>query len=880
MRSAKSIDRIYDEVRDCDIVITNDAPLATALNARIETACIGSFAYTPRLIAAMESVRILGTGVMGDLRIISEIANETGLDFKYIHGELENIRRIRRYRKDVEDFLYTKNAKEVYESFRALPTIEKIMGNYDPAHSPFFEGKKVAVVGVDLFDDLDKHFVPLDFKDVDIFGDDEFHIERMYQIGNDRQIADNVVDLIDRAAANDTAIVMDTEGPVADAIRAALYRKKMPFKNNLSVKDLSQVRDYLQFVRLALSYDTVRVKHVREIFSNYGGYLDSRMDEYLLSRQMDRIDNKHSSRLAQIMKDIRGMTFGEALEEVVHKMSRPQIKILLDDLRLTDSKISTANVNKMVYAVENVSDLHHNEQIPEDERKGVLLVNCNNSTFIDRPFVIFVGLGPEWSPKIIGKNYIDRVTEAERNIAKFSVLIQQGTSRVYAVNTMRGGKPAKPCTFFEALLEKPATQFEEVCTETQYGPWTSEVPQQFSGKGVSPLSNEPVDGVMFTKSTYKKFRTCPRAYMLGEVIRTPDSEYTVLGSIIHEFAELYLCYPEIVRSKGVMYYVDLIQDRHSGISCEQMKSVDMSSIAVSMHNIMRLIDSMGIGKPELDRRNSDRKYPNQIMKAEGLDMCSAMTEVSLTSKTAPMFGNFDLLSGTQIVDYKTGRQHSAEEIRSWMLEGSIRPEFQPIMYLALLSEHLSGSSCRFKQFYVRNQPVKSVTTPGFDIEENTRTVEYIDRNLEDYLGSPDCFLKASIANSQKNYAAAWEKSIAVMLEYPRDEWPTSDAMFRAMVGAIGLNDNATNIGNAKGFAKKIFESTHGRMFCVNGKVKIPRDTMAAFIDRLCSDQKAAAKMTSSDFPADPVQGYDCRKCDFFKACTRDKIVIEEAMEDE
>ncbi|MCL2295774.1 MAG: hypothetical protein FWC29_01665, partial [Methanomassiliicoccaceae archaeon] len=107
MRRAKSIDELYEEVRDYDIVITNDPALVTALNGRIASPRIGGFAYTPRNIAGNETVPIFGAGALSDLKILSEIANETGYGLKHIHSELENIRTIRRYKKDVRRYLYS-----------------------------------------------------------------------------------------------------------------------------------------------------------------------------------------------------------------------------------------------------------------------------------------------------------------------------------------------------------------------------------------------------------------------------------------------------------------------------------------------------------------------------------------------------------------------------------------------------------------------------------------------------------------------------------------------------------------------------------------------------------------------------------------------------
>ena len=53
MRRLKTIDELYEEVRDYGLVITNDAPLETALNARIDTPRIGPLAMTPRHIALL-----------------------------------------------------------------------------------------------------------------------------------------------------------------------------------------------------------------------------------------------------------------------------------------------------------------------------------------------------------------------------------------------------------------------------------------------------------------------------------------------------------------------------------------------------------------------------------------------------------------------------------------------------------------------------------------------------------------------------------------------------------------------------------------------------------------------------------------------------------
>ena len=51
MYLAKSIDELYEEVKDYDLVICNDAPLALALNNRLDRPRVGAFAITPRQLA-------------------------------------------------------------------------------------------------------------------------------------------------------------------------------------------------------------------------------------------------------------------------------------------------------------------------------------------------------------------------------------------------------------------------------------------------------------------------------------------------------------------------------------------------------------------------------------------------------------------------------------------------------------------------------------------------------------------------------------------------------------------------------------------------------------------------------------------------------------
>ncbi|MDR3075154.1 MAG: PD-(D/E)XK nuclease family protein [Candidatus Methanoplasma sp.] len=883
MRRAKSIDELYEEVKTYDLVLTSDAALATALNGRIDVPRIGGFAYTPRHIAGSEAVPVFGAGVLGDLKIISEIANETGYSFKHIHSELDNIRAIRRYKKDVRKYLYSVHSRNIYDSFLGLRTSEKLMDSYVPDEREFFAGKRVAVIGIEFFDDLDKHFIPAEHDEIDIFTDGEYAIDVIYEVGNDRQIAENIIGTIDPGRADDTAIVLDTSGPIADAVRAALYRGKIPFRNTISVRDLSQVRDFLQFLSLSLSYEVLRVRHVRELFSGYGGYFDKHDDEYFLHKIEGRFKPR-TDELAEIMKNIRDNTFQDVCDTVVKEVHRPQIKILLEDMRMKDVKITSKLVNELNYAVNNISDLRHNEEIPDDEKKGVLLVDCLRSVYVDRPFVIYIGLGPEWSNNVMGKDYIDRETEAEINMYRFSILLQQGVSRLYAVNSMRGGKESCPCRIFEQIREfdkvsdgGPVAGFGDVARTIVKGQWLSPSGVDIVMRGGD--RSDPADrgDWRFSKSTYNNYHACPRAYMFGKMISVPDSEHTMFGSIIHEFAEFYVCYPELVTGR-LEEYMEMIHEKYSGLSSQQMTDIDGSRIRICMANVIRFIDSLGIGSVPLDRDYSNREYKNMFMDMHGCTMYSSMTETKFISRTHPLLGNFDLIVNGRIIDYKTGRSNSPKNIKEHMEAARKQDffEFQPLIYLSLLRDN-SSPPYRFSLVYVADNDVRSVTDDGFNIRDNVRDVMLVEDSLEEFISDPGSPVLDSFGKSYDMITGQWGLFVRMAFEAGTDDcmsWRNNTELVSSIIRALdigGGKDRSEYVSKALG---KLAETVSSGMFVIGNEVIVPCDTLDRFLSRVDADHDLASVQTYSEFPAAPRR--NCDSCDFFKACTKDAAGLGES----
>lgn len=891
MYRTKSIDEIYDEVRDFDIVITNDAPLATALNGRIDRPYIGGFAYTPRQLAAELSMQILGEPLMSDLEVVATVAYETGYGLKYVHGEIENIRNIRNHTSEVSRHLYSRLSRNVFDSYSALPTIEKAMDMFVPESyheksragvvisENIFLGKKVAVVGLDLFNDLDKHFVPIGHEEIDIVTyNEEFRPDVIYEVGNDRQIAENIVELIDEDLANDIAIVMDTESEIADAVRAALYRRNIPFKNTMTVRDLSQIRDYLRFLNFGILYDTVRVRHVRELFSSYGGSLWSKYDNVLLSRLQD-VSGK-GLELKECLKNIRDMTFLEVCDLVVRERHRPQVRLLLDELKFSDLKVTAPLVTEMNYAVDNVSDLHHNEQIPDSEKNGVLLADCNRSMFVDRPFVAFLGMGNGWSNKITGKSYIDKEAEAEKDAMKFRVLLQQGTSRIYAVNSTKNGKPARPTLLFDGINElegrrDTVTSFSDVA-EVKKGSWYVEEPEIFPERGTEYIDNDLSGDWKFSKSTYNNYCECPRAFYYGNLLMTPDSEATAFGNHIHDFAEMYVCYPDIVKEKGIEYYVEHIGNVYAGLSCPMMEEVDLDRIRIGLRNLMSFLDGYITGPVPLDVEVSSRKYANELMLAEGLTMTSSIVEVDVSSSMNPIHGKIDLLYNSRSLDYKTGKYKGASDIiKGFKNSSNSYVEMQPMIYLALMKDSGVADAGTFSMFYLYGKDGR-VMDEGF-AGDSFVDVHLMRETKSESLGRPDSLVRKDF-EGVKSYVDMYENwnSFIDPITYsglPSEEWVGNASLIENIRSSMGYKSTKTHTKAIVGALNRLKKFLDEDYWIYGNSVYVPSDSMDKFLTKLKKDHEEATAMADTEFPPRPIK--DCKKCNFASVCTREPVSIKE-----
>ena len=567
MERAKSIDELYGEVKDFDLVICNDAPLASALNNRIDRPHIGVFAITPRQLASDMAMDILGGPLVSDIEIVQTIANNHNYPLRFVHGEIDNIRTIRRYTRDVKSHIQKEKTRYIYDDFVTYNTVEKAMDHFQNIDDPYFSGKKIAVIGLDMFDSLDLNFVPKDYVEISPLDKrNDYEFPEFRELSSDHEIAENAVDLIEKETAKDFAIVLDVNGKIADSVRSELYRKGIPFINSLSTRDINSIREYMEFVDRSLKFSTTKVHQIRELLRTYGGIIDKKYDEYLIENYSEIKMNSTAKELISIMKDVRKYKYGELCNKIPMD-NRAQVNLMLKQLKLTNTDIDENSTAEMFYAVNNF-ELKHNEQIPPTEKEGVLLVDCKNSVYIDRPVVIYLGMGQEWEKDLSELNLIDYRMKPDINdvnVLKFTILMQQGESQIFICNSIRNGKEAKPCSYFQQAYPKKIKdengeekliiykRFSDI-SNCVSNPWYVFEEKPIVKFGSSEIHQDPI-AFEFSNTSFNRYITCPRKFMFGRIVSDPDNENSAIGGYLHQYIEFRTCLPDKAKELGTEWFV-------------------------------------------------------------------------------------------------------------------------------------------------------------------------------------------------------------------------------------------------------------------------------------------------------------------------------------
>lgn len=154
IRSAKTVDALYEEVAEYDLVIAPDAAFTRAITLRLDMPQFGTFATTPRRLAA-------GRREQAEDRVaFLEVIKQTDNDWKAVASAIRNVLQCWKYKGSLDAILNydaygDATTREVVEIMRGLRTTSQQLSEYTIS-----DDRSVAVVGYDQLTNLERSILP------------------------------------------------------------------------------------------------------------------------------------------------------------------------------------------------------------------------------------------------------------------------------------------------------------------------------------------------------------------------------------------------------------------------------------------------------------------------------------------------------------------------------------------------------------------------------------------------------------------------------------------------------------------------------------------------------------------------------------------------
>lgn len=741
MNKSRSITEIFDEAKDFGLVITSDAPLATALNRSVDKPRLGLLAMTPRQLA-LKFGTLYFNKLYSKSELILEITRHSGKSLKYVHQSIEKILEIWNHTGLLESCeLFLTQEKDFLKYLEKYKTVEYAMEKFD---EKFYGDLKIAVAGYELFNELDKQVLPkiraFPHK-IELMKVEELKFNKTFLFNSTKDLINSVTALITPENQNETALIFNTDSELKDLLKSSLSKKGIKLEIKTYLKEDISVSNYLSFIESSFNVSDHLLKDIFFTESMFGINLDRKYSDFNLNSYiLNYNENKILKSIFGLMKEIERLTFFELynkLESISNKNFSKPLKDVLVNTELGDKKINPERLNTLIYFIINI-------EIEIDRlNEGVLFVNAGSSAFVDRQITVFIGLDESWTKLSPDKAYVDKSAEEKKNLEKFQILLSQGNEKIYFAQNIRNNTPVIPCYYFNILTGKNIKNFEDIFFSPVTAIHESPVKIPDSDFRHDLKSGPPVQIVYISPTSLNSFFKCPKKYSYEKLIKPTEKNYFLKGTLLHCFAEFYFNHPEYAKS-NFDNLLDLIMEEFSGFVNEINSDAERSEFKVGMYVIMDFLDSLKNKiEYEFAKRKKDKIAENNFLfKKTKLEKEYLNTEKWLKAPYSCIIGKIDLTSGRTIVDYKSSRSGKSSEmlIKEFNLSRIKKDKaddanFQTISYITGKREDVPDSEINFIYLYLLlnfNEYIKGTAESG-----NSQTeVVYIPETFKRFIISP------------------------------------------------------------------------------------------------------------------------------------------------
>ena len=707
MRKAKNLDRLYEEVKAYDTVLTADAALADALNRRLDRPVKGEFASTPgRLASSGEE--------LSRKDVFLKVVEETGYSWKQISYSMDKIFEAWKHTGSLEEILEFERYDN--EMFEEIVKIVKTCETSFNSVKRFQAEGDIAVVNLFQFNELDRTVLPDDFDSYSIFEDEKTGYEEFNIFESGLELVNSLVKNIETVGSENAGIVVRPDSRYQSLLESVFRSQSINYTRSENISRDTDMRTFISVLEAGVTDRRLRVRDVKPLQEGLG--LDISGDDNSFISSSD-------SELKEFINIIEYMDFSEALDQFEEFSGREfsHIRGLIEDLGISSEPVNTENVRKLSYFLSNFDS-----KIGENNT-GVLLADPKNASVIDRPVVFLVGMSSEWNEETPEEPWMDEAWFEEKARGEFEIIAQSGDETVYMVQDQEFEEDIKPCFHIDEVIGETVENFRQL-------------PHKFrsfnSGLEASSFEKEGIDKKQIdslSQSSLNDLARSPRLFYMSRLVSEAEQEHLLKGQLFHEFAELYSNHPEEVEEQ-----IDQVTE----FFAEKMEKVvdDTSMIQIRTEIDKGLENLMDFLEKEASYSGKGYKKEdssNELAEELGLKVDSSPTEMEFNENR--MKGKVDLIeSNHHMVDFKSGRKKSVKDIvkasRPETFEDARFPDFQALMYLAHHSNYVDGE-IEFSFVYFLNELGSQLT--GQETEEMVTTVKYVPESFEEKLSSNEMF---------------------------------------------------------------------------------------------------------------------------------------------
>jgi hypothetical protein len=722
LRRTKTVDTLYADVEASDLVVTPDAPFASALNRRLDRPHFGTFATTPRRLAA-------GRREQAEDRVaFLELIEQTDHDWKAISYAIGNVLQCWEHQGHLDaildyDAYVDATTRDVVQRMRTLRTTSKQLTEYT-----IDDSQSVAVVGYEQLTALERSILPETFDRIELFTDDAFDYPAFHVFESATDIVTALLDTISTDTAEDVAIVLDSGSQYSSLVESALEAAGIPFYGGPGFIDDPHHRAVIRLLRLGFRGTETTIADAQPVLTQLG--LDVPVDDQ--HKRLDAVTVPELEWVQELWRTIETQTFADVLEAYTRRtdVELTRFEEELRTLGLADEPITEAGVDRLAYYLQTY-------EVPIDrDNEGVLLADAKSSAYVDRPVVFHLGMGQDWTHSAPQRPWVDTDTQFERYIGSFQRLLQSGEQQYYLVQDTAGGEPITPCLYFGELLEEDFERFSDLeAVEHRRRPRSND-----GGFDRHPLDVATETVAAISQSSLNSYVNSPRDYLFGQLLDTPDQERFVEGNLFHDFAEFYVTHPDVVADADRDALVDAMLAEADPFGSRADEPLRRRKYRIGIEMLIEYLDDNG---PDSEAFLTATSGWGENFFASYFDepIDSPLTERWFEDHSLGVKGKIDLVQAPDhLLDYKSGHKKRATQIvsRAATDPPADTPNFQAALYLTYYRTVHPDEELEFTFFHFLN-PMDDVIAGDADLDGALTTVSYYPFTFDEYVGSRDAY---------------------------------------------------------------------------------------------------------------------------------------------